>query len=401
MTASCCALTSTCARRGSPGRAGCDWPVAVPIGLTRGERQVLQARVARARAEQRDVLRARLVLAAAAGVPNARIALRLGVTQDTVRKWRGRFATDRLDGLNDLPRSGRPKVFAPVVVAQVKAIACSLPAEQGLPLSAWTCAEIAQEAIERGVVGTISASTVGRILARDVIKPWQCRSWIFPRDPDFGPQAGRVLDLYARRWNGRRLGADDYVISADEKSQLQALRRVHPDLPPGPGQPRRQEFEYQRGGTLAYFAALDVHLGHVIGRCAPKTGIEPFGELVAQVMSIEPYASARRVFWVVDNGSSHNGARSVDRMSQAFPNATLVHLPVHASWINQVEIYFSIVQRKVVKPQDFPDLPTLEQRLLAFQNRYNQTAAPFDWRYSRKDLNDYLTRLAAHENQAA
>jgi hypothetical protein len=88
-------------------------------------------------------------------------------------------------------------------------------------------------------------------------------------------------------------------------------------------------------------------------------------------------------------------------MSQAFPNATLVHLPVHASWINQVEIYFSIVQRKVVKPQDFPDLPTLEQRLLTFQDRYNQTAAPFDWGYSRKDLNDYLTRLAAHENQAA
>jgi len=134
---------------------------------------------------------------------------------------------------------------------------------------------------------------------------------------------------------------------------------------------------------------------------ADLCGARPFGELVAQVMSIEPYASARRVYWVVDNGSSHNGSRSVERMSQAFPNATLVHLPVHASWINQVKIYFSIVQRKVVKPQDFPDLPTLEQRLLAFQDRYNQTAAPFDWRYSRKDLNDYLARLAAHESQAA
>ncbi|CAN5192545.1 hypothetical protein BH24ACT10_BH24ACT10_04330 [soil metagenome] len=103
----------------------------------------------------------------------------------------------------------------------------------------------------------------------------------------------------------------------------------------------------------------------------------------------------------VDNGSSHNGARSVDRMRQAFPNATLVHLPVHASWINQVEIFFSIAQRKVIKPQDFPDLLTLEQRLLDFQDRYNQTAEPFDWRYSRKDLNDYLARLAAHESHAA
>jgi len=373
----------------------------VPIRLTRGERQILRARAARARAEQRDVLRARIVLGAAANEPNAMIAARLGVTVDTVRKWRSRFAAGRLEGLNDLPRSGRPRVFPPVVAAQVKAIACSLPAEQGLPLSAWTCAEIAQEAIDRGVVAALSASTVRRILHEDIIKPWQCRSWIFPRDPDFAAKAGRVLDLYARRWHGRRLRDDEYVISADEKSQLQALRRCHPDLPPGPGQPRRQEFEYQRGGTLAYFAALDVHLGHVIGRCAPKTGIEPFGELVEQVMTTEPYASARRVYWVVDNGSSHNGARSVQRMSEAFPQATLVHLPVHASWINQVEVFFSIVQRKVVKPQDFPDLHTLEQRLLAFEDRYNQTAGPFDWRYTRKDLDSYLARLAARENPAA
>ena len=374
---------------------------AVPIRLTRGERHVLQARVARARAEQRDVLRARIVLAAAEGQPNALIAARLGVTIDTVRKWRSRFAAAGLDGLRDMPRSGRPRVFAPVVAAEVKAIACSLPAEHGLPLSAWTCTEIAHEVIERGVVQALSASTVRRILAEDVIKPWQCRSWIFPRDPDFAAKAGRVLDLYARRWKGRRLGEDEYVISADEKSQLQALRRIHPDLPPGPGQPRRQEFEYERGGTLAYFAALDVHTGQVVGRCAPKTGIEPFGELVAQVMSTEPYASARRVFWVVDNGSSHNGARSIQRMSDASPNATLVHLPIHASWINQIEIYFSIVQRKVVKPQDFPDLQTLEQRLLAFQDRYNHNAEPFDWRYTRRDLNNYLARLAARESQAA
>ncbi len=157
----------------------------------------------------------------------------------------------------------------------------------------------------------------------------------------------------------------------------------------------------ERGGTLAYFAALDVHNGQVIGRCAPKTGIEPFSELVAQVMSREPYASARRVFWVVDNGSSHHGTRSVQRMSDAFPNATLVHLPVHASWINQIEIFFSIVRRKVVKPQDFPDLQTLQQRLLAFQERDNHNAEPLDWRYTRKDLNNYLARLAAHENNAA
>jgi hypothetical protein len=246
-----------------------------------------------------------------------------------------------------------------------------------------------------------SASTISRWLQADAIKPWLCRSWIFPRDPDFGPKAGRVLDLFARRWNGRRLREDEYVISADEKSQLQALRRRHDDLPPAPGRVRRQEFEYTRQGTLAYLAAYDVHRGNVMGITAPKTGIVPFAELVQHVMTSEPYASARRVFWVVDNGSSHNGAISITRMHDAWPTAQLVHLPIHASWLNPVEIFFSIVQRKIVKPQNFPNLEVLAQRLLAFQDRYNLSAEPFKWRYTRKHLNLLLERLAAHEAQAA
>ena len=153
------------------------------------------------------------------------------------------------------------------------------------------------------------------------------------------------------------------------------------------------EFEYRRGGTLAYFAAYDIHRAQVIGTIAPKTGIEPFTDLVNAVMSTEHYTSAKRVFWVVDNGSSHNGQASVDRMNQAWSTATLVHLPVHASWLNQVEIYFSILQRKAISPADFADLDDLATRILAFQNRYNDAAAPFDWKYTRRDLNDFLTRL--------
>jgi transposase len=298
-----------------------------PIVLTAGERQVLLARARRARGELRDVLRARIVLAAADGQRNAAIAHRLRITADTVRKWRGRFAVERLRGLDDRARSGRPRTFSAVAAAEVKAMACALPAETGVPLARWSCAELATEAVRRTVVEAVSASTVRRWLAEDAIKPWQYRSWIFPRDPDFAAKAGRVLDLYDRRWNGQLLRDDEYVISADEKSQLQALRRRHPDLPPAPGRVRRQEFEYRRGGTLAYLAAYDVHRGRVMGRCAPTTGIEPFTALVEQVMTIEPYASARRVFWVVDNGSSHNGARSVDRMRSAWPTAELVHLP--------------------------------------------------------------------------
>ena len=185
------------------------------------------------------------------------------------------------------------------------------------------------------------------------------------------------------------------MISADEKSQLQALRRRHHGQPAGPGQARRVEFEYTRGGTLAYMAAYDVHHAKVFGQIAPKTGIEPFTRLVAEVMTTEPYASAKRVFWVVDNGSSHNGWRSILRMQDAHPNARLVHLPVHASWLNQIEIYFSILQRKAISPADFTDLDHLAERILAFQDRYNANAEPFDWRYTQDDLNNFLTRLTA------
>jgi transposase len=366
------------------------------IVLSPVEDAVLTARARAARSEHRDVVRARIVLAAAAGETNAAIACRLGVCADTVRKWRRRFAVRGLLGLEDLPRAGRPRRFTPVQVAQVKALACTLPAETGQPLSRWSGAELAAEAVARGLAESVSPATVRRWLRADAIKPWQHRSWIFPRDPDFAGKAARVLDLYDRRWQGRPLGEDEYVISADEKSQLQALRRRHPGQPPAPGHTRRVEFEYRRGGTLAYLAAYDVHRAQVIGRIAPKTGIEPFHQLVEQVMTTEPYASARRVFWVVDNGSSHNGQHSIDRMHDAWPTATLVHLPIHASWLNQVEIYFSILQRKAISPHDFADLDELAERILAFQGRYTATATPFDWTFTRDDLNAFLKRLSDH-----
>lgn len=370
------------------------------IVLSVADRGVLTTRARSARTAHRDVIRARIILAAAGGRPNAVIAAELGLHVDTVRKWRKRFHEHRMAGLGDLPRAGRPPRFTPVQVAEVKALACSPPPERKAPLARWSAAELADQAVTEGLVETISAATVRRWLAADAIKPWQHRSWIFPRDPHFAVKAARVLDLYERRWDGVELGDDEYVISADEKSQLQALRRRHPGAPAGPGRPARVEFEYRRGGTLAYFAAYDVHHARVIGTIAPKTGIVPFADLVEKVMTTEPYASAERVFWVVDNGCSHNGHRSVARMHQAWPTATLVHLPVHASWLNQVEIYFSILQRKAINPADFADLDDLATRILAFQDRYNTTATPFDWKYTRTDLNEFLVRLRRHDPDA-
>jgi hypothetical protein len=218
-----------------------------------------------------------------------------------------------------------------------------------------------------------------------------------PAGPELRAKAGVQVEHDAGLWQGEPLGAGDYVISADEKTSIQARCRCHPTLPPGLARLMRVEHEYERGGALAYLAALDIGTGKVIGHCEPTTGIAPFAALVEQVMTTEPYASARRVFWIVDNGSSHRGNASIDRMSKAWPAATLVHLPVHASWLNHVEIYFSVVQRKVLTPNDFYDLADVEDRLLAFQDRYNFTARSFNWRYTRHDLDDLLKRLRAHE----
>jgi hypothetical protein len=277
------------------------------------------------------------------------------------------------------------RFFPPQVVVEVKALACRLPLEFNKPLSRFTAQELAHLVVEQGIVASISGTTVWRWLDEDAIKPWQYRSWIFPRDPDFQRKAGIVLDLYHRIWNGHALDSNEYVISADEKTSIQARRRIHPTTPPQPGQSMKTEFEYERLGALAYIAAWDVHRAKIFGRCERTTGIDPFNNLVEQVMCQEPYKSAKRVFWVVDNGSSHRGEACIRRLTRQWPTIVPVHLPVHASWLNQVEIYFSVVQRKVLTPNDFQSLRELEQRIVDFQTYYEKIA--------RENLDDIIEEL--------
>jgi transposase len=364
--------------------------------LSGQEQAVLAARARSVRGPYRDRLRAAIVLAAAAGQNNAVIAAELGICIDTVRKWRSRFAIGRLPGLADAPRSGRPPVFTAADRAEVIALACTLPAESGVPLSKWSGPDLARELAARCGIA-VSASTIRRWLAGDALKPWQHRSWISVRDPEFAARAARVLDLYAGTWDGRPLGAGDYVICADEKTSIQARCRCHPTLPAGKARAMRIEHDYQRRGALAYLAAWDVHRGRVTGRCEDTTGIAPFARLVEQVMTTEPYASADRVFWIVDNGSSHRGAASAERMAGAWPNAQLIHLPAHASWLDQAEIYFSVIQRKVLTPNDFTGLDQIRDRLAAFEARYNAIARPFSWKFTRTDLADLLRRIDRHD----
>lgn len=253
--------------------------------------------------------------------------------------------------------------------------------------------DIARHVERTGLVATISNATVWRWLSEDAIRPWQHRCWIFPRDPDFATKAGRILDLYAGCWEGKSLRPNEFVICADEKTSIQARRRCHASAPPRPGRPMRVEHEYERRGALAYLAAFDVQRAKLFGRCEPRTGKAPFDRLVAQVMTQAPYRTARHVFWIVDNGSSHRGQRAVRRLQSAFPNIVLVHTPVHASWLNQIEIYFSIVERKALTPNDFASVQHLEEHVLAFQAYYEDIAKPFEWKFTRSDLRRLLRRL--------
>ena len=212
---------------------------AVPVTLTAAERATLKMRVRGAKTPYRDRLRAQIVLAAARGRSNARIAADLGISVDTARSWRGRFAGRGLDGLKDLPRSGRPRRISAAQRAAVVALACQLPAATGVPLSRWTGPELAAELAGRGLAGLISASSILRILAEHPVKPWQYRSWISPRAADFEAKANVILDLYQGFYGGEPLGPGDRILSVDAKPSIQARGRCHPTVPaarrPGAG----------------------------------------------------------------------------------------------------------------------------------------------------------------------
>ncbi len=293
--------------------------------------------------------------------------------------------------------AARP-IFPPLDHALVKAVACERVAETGQPLSRQSLADITRRA-QAALGQPISRSTVWRILDRDALKPWRYKYWLFPRDPHFAEKAGLILDLYAGIWQGQPLGPNDHILSADEKTSIQARRRLQPALPPAPGRPARIEHEYERGGALQYLAAWDVRRGYVIGRCEAKTGIAPFGRLVDQVLAEEPYCGADRLFWIVDNGSSHRGEAARTRLQQVDRRIVLVHTPTHASWLNQVEIYFSIVQRKVLTPNEFDDLDAIRRRLALYEELSNQDPTPFRWKFDRTKLSQLLAKLEARQKR--
>ena len=296
-----------------------------------------------------------------------------------------------------VPVAAERPLFPPLDQALIQAMACEVVAQTKEPLSRQSLADLVRRA-QTASGKKISRTTVWRMLHEAAIKPWQYEHWIFPRDPRFAEKAGPILDLYAGKWEGKQLGPKDYVLCMDEKTSIQARQRCHEETPPKSKgkRKRRIEPEYKRKGALQYLAAWDVHRGIVLGRCEAKTGIKPFGRLVDQVLEQEPYHDAERLFYVVDNGSSHRGQTSVERMRRRDKKIILVHTPVHASWLNQVEIYFSIIQRKVLTPNDFANVDAIRLRLALYEQLSNRTPKPFAWKFTRQDLLNWLKRAVPH-----
>ena len=374
------------------------------IELTGKEKQELRQAKKKGNKSARLVIRILIILMANAGKTMAATAEILGCCEQTVLNQRKRFLARRSEGamaaLMDLPRSGRPVIYGPQERAQITAVVCETLWKRELPLSRFSIADLRRVVIQEGGLAGLSHSSLGRILRQDALKPWRYRYWLFPRDPDFVSRACVILDLYAGFWQGQRLGPDEHLLSADEKS-IQILTRCHPSLPAIPGYEQRVEFEYERQGTVAYHAAWDVFRGKIFGRVAPKTCIATFNQLIDLVMPQAPYQTAARVFWIVDGGCAHHRNTFPARLRGMYANAVAVSLPVHASWLNQIELYFSIVQRKVLTPLDVADETTLTQRLLDFQDYYQEVAKPFSWRFTAADLKKRLEAVQAFSLQLA
>jgi transposase len=342
-----------------------------PLVVSDTDRAELQRRVRTPTRPQRDVIRARIVLLAAQGHSNRAIAELVGLHHPPGGMGRQRYVAGGGAGRAEPKRPGRPLVHGhDQRLAILKTITQTPPA----PASRWTMAAIAGRLA--GEVG-ISASQVWRICRSLDLKPWQVRSWMTSHDPDFLAKAAEVCGLYLDPPEGA------VVFSVDEKTSMQATSRVNPTRPADPGRPARQEFEYRRHGTAVLFAALDVHQGEVIPRISDSSRSANFVAFLAELDAAVP--ADRAVHVIADNLSAHK-TPAVRQFLAAHPRITLHHTPTHASWLNQVELFFSILTRGLLRHGEFDSVEELGARILAFINDYNQQAKPFRWTYDGRPL---------------
>lgn len=242
----------------------------------------------------------------------------------------------------------------------------------------------------------MSYSTIWRLLQRDALRPWFQKQWLFPRDPLLAEKAAPVLDLYHRCWQGEPLGPHDRVLSGDELTNIMPLARHHPTQPPASGRSGRYEFSHDRQklDRQVYLALLDVQTGQVTGKVGPKNGIEPFDNLVRAYLASPAAAAAKRIFMILDGGSAHHANTAPKRLAALDKRIQVVTLPTHSSWLNQIEIYFSIVKRKALTPNDLACATEVAGRIYGFERHHNRYGTPFKWTYTKEKLAKYLKRLS-------
>ena len=347
-----------------------------PVVVTEDVRAELERRVRGHLTPQRTVRRARIILLCAEGRPIRQIAGEVGMDQHQVGLWRKRFLAEGLDGLDDRPRPGRPRRIGHDERMKLAAVATSEKDEDD-PVAMWTYPDLADALFSEGIV--ISASQVGRILNAMHIDVTKVRGWLNRRDdPDFWDRVRDVCGIY--------LNCPDnaIVLSVDEKTSVQAKERKHKDQPPRPGRRARREWEYIRHGTASLFAALDVHSGQVLAEPIPgKNDSLNFCGFLDQIdRATDP---SLKIHVVLDNGSSHR-SKYTTAWFVAHPRWVAHFTPPHASWVNQVELFFSILQRKVITNGNFTSRDDLITKMLTYIADYDQQAKPFKWTYAADPL---------------
>jgi len=350
------------AKRGRPPAA---------VVLSEEVRAELERRVRAGTTAQRDVARAQVVLAAAAGLGSDEVAERLGVSVDMVSTWRGRFSVAGMAGLCDRPRSGRPPRLTPQERIEIVALACEPPpAEHGL--AGWTLDRL-QEAVTRRGIAQISRSHLGTLLARADLRPHKHRMWLHSPDPAFREKVAAIVEMYVSPPAGVT------VLCVDEKTGMQAVERKHPDRLPAPGRLRRREYEYVRHGTQSLLAAFKVHEGEVLTRCGPTrtaVDLEAFMDEVAAKVPGE-------VCVVWDNLNIHNGERWERFNERNGGRFRFLYTPLHASWVNQVELWFGVLQRRCLARSSFASVAELKTAVESFVAYWNNEAGhPFRWSFT-------------------
>lgn len=353
---------------------------AVELAVTDEQRAQLERIVRAPTSEQRLVKRARVALLAEKGLTNEEIAKLVGLSAHKVGKWRRRIAAEGIDGLADRPRAGGPRRYGHDERLRVFQIACSPPPEGE---TQWTVRTLA------AAVG-IGKSQTHTILAEADLKPHQVRSWLTSIDPEFETKQAEVCGLYLNPPEGA------IVVSIDEKTSVQAKEPIRAEIPIKPGKPARREFEYKRHGTVALLAALLVHTGEVKGNIYERNSRVEFLDFLERLEAEIP--EGKQVHAILDNLQVHK-TPEVRAWLDEHPRWQFHFTPTHASWLNQIELYFSIVQRKALTPNDFDSLDALAERLLRFGDHYRQIARPFEWTFTRDDLNRLLAKIEIHQPQ--